>query len=427
MRCKTSERKRLEPVTHDDSMNELINSYAYTYYASGASTDLIQTETITNGEPIDTFVAGTTTYTPNTLNQLSSTTNPNRTYVYDDDGNMTTGFTPEGYTLSMTYDAENRMTSAQYVNNSITYRTEYSYGGDSLLAEMKKKENGNLTSTIRYVRAGFLPIQERDGSNALTREYTWGLNLGGGIGGLLNLNQNSNDYSYLYDGKGNVSNLIDSSQTVVANYRYDPFGVLMKKTATIEQPYMFSTKPYDSQTGLTNYPYRFYASGIGKWTTRDPLGEYGGINLYQVTGNNPVNWIDPWGLERKPGKTPNSSWPDLPENLGGKKPRWNPDGYWEGKNGRRLTWDDRSHGAGVDRGDGPQEGHWDDETSDERWDANGNPLPCSSAEDTRTFPKKLSDARDNLNDIMQRLFPDPNRKPTTPYPPINPVLRFIFP
>ena len=61
----------------------------------------------------------------------------------------------------------------------------------------------------------------------------------------------------------------------------------------------------------------------------------------------------------------------------GKKPRWNSAGYWEGKGGRRITWDDRSHGAGIDRGDGPQGGHWDDETSGNRWDKDGKPLPGS--------------------------------------------------
>jgi len=61
---------------------------------------------------------------------------------------------------------------------------------------------------------------------------------------------------------------------------------------------------------------------------------------------------------RKPGKTPPSKWPKLPTNLGGKKPTWNPGGYWEGKYGE-TTWDSKSHGTGVDRGNGPQDGHWD--------------------------------------------------------------------
>ena len=88
-------------------------------------------------------------------------------------------------------------------------------------------------------------------------------------------------------------------------------------------------------------------------------------------------WKDSSGLERKPGKTPPGRWPKPPEDVCGKKPKWNPDGYWDGKKGRRLTWDDRTHGTGQDRGDGPQGGHWDDETSDNRWDQNGRSLPGS--------------------------------------------------
>ena len=83
------------------------------------------------------------------------------------------------------------------------------------------------------------------------------------------------------------------------------------------------------------------------------------------------------GLERKPGKTPPSKWPDLPPNLAGKKSKWNPEGYWQCPGNRDLTWDDRTHGAGIDRGQGPQGGHWDDENSGNRWDENGNPLPGS--------------------------------------------------
>ncbi len=210
---------------------------------------------------------------------------------------MTTGFTPEGYTLTMTYDGENRLTSAQYTDSgSIIHRTEYFYNGDSMLAQVKKFEDGVLASDTRFVRAGFLPVQERDGSNQVTREYTWGLDMGGGIGGLLNFKQGVADYSYLYDGKGDVSALIDNSQNVVATYTYDPFGVLMKKTGTINQSYMFSTKEYDPDTGLSYYGYRFYNPSIGKWITRDPIEEAGGLNLYGFVYNNPVNWVDLLGL-----------------------------------------------------------------------------------------------------------------------------------
>ena len=157
---------------------------------------------------------------------------------------MTTGYTPEGYALTMTYDAQNRMKTAQYTEGTGKVNLfEYAYAGTSLLDQLVKKENGTPLSTTKYLRSGFLPVQERDGSNAITREYTWGKNLGGGIGGLLNLKQGGQDYSYLYDGKGNVSALIDNTQAVVASYAYDPFGKLMKQSGTLDQPYTFSPSP----------------------------------------------------------------------------------------------------------------------------------------------------------------------------------------
>jgi RHS repeat-associated protein len=55
----------------------------------------------------------------------------------------------------------------------------------------------------------------------------------------------------------------------------------------------FSTKLYDEGTGLSYYGYRFYAPAIGRWMTRDPIGERDGINLYTFVRNNPINYIDP--------------------------------------------------------------------------------------------------------------------------------------
>jgi RHS repeat-associated protein len=69
----------------------------------------------------------------------------------------------------------------------------------------------------------------------------------------------------------------------------------MSKTGVLNQPIQFSTKPYDEQTGLSYYGYRFYSPAIGRWITRDPLGETGGINLCGFAGNSPVNYIDPTG------------------------------------------------------------------------------------------------------------------------------------
>ena len=126
--------------------------------------------------------------------------------------------------------------------------------------------------------------------------FSGGWNKGGGIGGLLNLKEGTNNYSYLYDGKGNVMVVLNSSQSIVASYRYDVYGNLLKTAGTFDQPFRFSTKRYDAKTGHYYYGYRFYNPMTGTWITRDPLGEAGGINLYGFNNNNAINYIDSWGL-----------------------------------------------------------------------------------------------------------------------------------
>jgi len=153
-----------------------------------------------------------------------------------------------------------------------------------------------LVDTTRIVRNPTLPLQDRSGDNSVKNDYLWGLNYGGGIGGLLNLRQNGQGYDYLYDGSGNVHALLDVNTQIVASYRHDTFGKPATKTGTLSQPFQFSTKRYDAGVGLNYYGYRFYAPALGRWMNRDPLGKAGGVNLYGFVLNNPVNWVDPWGL-----------------------------------------------------------------------------------------------------------------------------------
>ncbi|GAK50180.1 YD repeat protein [Candidatus Moduliflexus flocculans] len=51
---------------------------------------------------------------------------------------------------------------------------------------------------------------------------------------------------------------------------------------------------------MVQYEFRNYLPHLKRWMTRDPLGEADGLNLYAFVGNNPVNWVDPWGLYRSP-------------------------------------------------------------------------------------------------------------------------------
>jgi RHS repeat-associated protein len=203
------------------------------------------------------------------------------------------------------YDAENRLKSIEYSDSQSGqhHRLAFSYYYNDFLARVRTYVGQAQVADLRIVRSGYLPLQDRDGSNSVQRSYTWGLNLGGGIGGLLAVTDAGQHYQYLYDGKGNVSAVLDASAQPVASYRYDAFGKLLSKSGSFEQPFMFSTKRYFQGVGLSYYGYRFYQPVMGRWLTRDPLQEAGGINLYGFVQNNPVNYFDPYGLSFKDTST----------------------------------------------------------------------------------------------------------------------------
>jgi RHS repeat-associated protein len=126
--------------------------------------------------------------------------------------------------------------------------------------------------------------------------------LTGGIGGLLEMTKDGKRYNYYYDGKGNVSACINADPALAnvdgeyAYYAYDTFGSQVSQTGTLEQPYRFSTKYYYAGYGLNDYGFRFYNPMVGKWMTRDPIGERGGLNLYGFVGNSAMNFVDTLGL-----------------------------------------------------------------------------------------------------------------------------------
>jgi len=285
---------RLTGVTNKTSATAVISSYAYSYNAQGQR----DSETIGVVAPLSFSADEQTVYSYDNLNRLLAAT-PSASFTYDADGNMTGGVTPGGFFFTAQYDAHNRLESIQYTDGTGTVRrSTFTFNGAGFLAVKKEYSNGILTGETRYLRDRALVFQERDGSNAATADYSWGIGYGGGVGGLLGLKKGVSNYSYLYDGKGNVTALIDSAQSLAAEYAYDPFGALLRKAGTLEQSYQFSTKPYDSATGLSYFGYRFYSPATGRWLSRDPLGmRFKELNPYVFVKNNPNLYVDPLGLE----------------------------------------------------------------------------------------------------------------------------------
>jgi RHS repeat-associated protein len=147
----------------------------------------------------------------------------------------------------------------------------------------------------------------------------------GGIGGLLGIHDadatpgpagGDGNYAVLCDANGNVTQLVawastvqDDSATalgnawdanrIAAHYEYDPYGNVINdlggQVYAAENPWRFSTKPFDAETGLGYWGYRYYSPTLGRWMNRDPIGEDGGVALYILAANVPNGRYDRLG------------------------------------------------------------------------------------------------------------------------------------
>jgi RHS repeat-associated protein len=105
-------------------------------------------------------------------------------------------------------------------------------------------------------------------------------------------------YYYHYDGLGSVIALSNVNKQVVERYSYDVFGE-PSATSSIGNPYLFTGREYDNETGNYYYRARYYNPSIGRFLQPDPVGHADSMNLYSYVGNNPLNWIDPYGLQKE--------------------------------------------------------------------------------------------------------------------------------
>jgi RHS repeat-associated protein len=113
-------------------------------------------------------------------------------------------------------------------------------------------------------------------------------------------------YYYSRDHLGSVRELLNSSGTIVARYGYDMYGrttlISGSNLATKQYAEMYMHQPsgmYLSRGGEKPSTGRIYDANTGRWPSRDPLEELGGLNLYAYCLNNPIWFIDPDGLRSR--------------------------------------------------------------------------------------------------------------------------------
>lgn len=101
---------------------------------------------------------------------------------------------------------------------------------------------------------------------------------------------------YQQDALNSVTSLSGGTGALVSTYAYDAFGNLTASSGTLANPYRFTGREFDPETGIYEYRHRYYDSSVGRFVSEDPIGLNGGANFYRYVLNNPVKWTDALGL-----------------------------------------------------------------------------------------------------------------------------------
>jgi RHS repeat-associated protein len=98
--------------------------------------------------------------------------------------------------------------------------------------------------------------------------------------------------------------IVNTEGEVVERYRFSAFGLRAildpdfdpRAASHFEWDFAFKGQFLDLESGYYNYGYRYYSPQLGRWLSRDPIGERGGVNVYAMVLNNPTNLHDKFGL-----------------------------------------------------------------------------------------------------------------------------------
>jgi RHS repeat-associated protein len=236
---------------------------------------------VTNGVP--------ETRTHNTVNEITTDTidgSPTTSLSYDNNGNLTTD---SAYTYA--YDEENRLVAVTRNSDSVVVG-QYQY--DALSRRVQKIANTSGTpTTTRYFYDDARIIEEQDPSGATQATYVYG----NYVDEVLTMDRGGQTYYYHQNALWSVEAITDSTASVVERDAYDAYGSPTILPSIIGNPYLFTGRQLDAETGDYFYRARYYDPVKGRFLERDPLGYIDGMNLYEYGRSNPQTFTDPKGTD----------------------------------------------------------------------------------------------------------------------------------
>jgi RHS repeat-associated protein len=102
---------------------------------------------------------------------------------------------------------------------------------------------------------------------------------------------------YHADGLGSITSLSNAAGSVVQTYTFDSFGKQTSSTGSLTNPFQYTARESDPETGLYYYRARYYDASTGRFLTEDRIGFLSGIDFYTYVRNAPTKYRDPSGKD----------------------------------------------------------------------------------------------------------------------------------